>query len=131
MTAQAIDDPSTHQCNIKTIRPNFRNPAEVICIKCFNKHPCEHFGLEPLVMRPRELEEVIIMPETASILPSCTLELYNPKTKTGIWRTICGGDIEPTHQGWIFNSRCKECGQPYLNLNARLFIELLQLDLLS
>lgn len=114
-------------CRPDTVRLNFRNPAEVICIKCYSRFPCQHFGIKPNLKKVRSFAEVIILPVPSAFEPGCTLELYNPVTEEWIHGTKCNGEIIWTHQGWTSNSSCDSCGQVYLNLSNRLVYEILEL----
>lgn len=110
-------------CCPDTIRRNSRNPAEVICIKCYSRFPCEHFGIQPNIHKSRSLSEVIILSDPSALEPECTLELYNPNIGEWIRGTKCSGQIIFSHQGWIFNSQCDSCGQIYLNLSTRIIYQ--------
>lgn len=114
-------------CRPDTVRFNCRNPAEVICIKCHSRFPCEHFGIKPNIQKSRSEFAVIILPEPSELEPECTLEVYDPVLKESISNTKCGGQIIFSHQGWIFNSHCDSCGQIYLNLTTRTIYQNLEL----
>lgn len=118
MTSNSSRD-ETHECSRETIRSNRRNPAEVICIRCTKRFPCEHFGLLPQLRRPREFAQIIILSSTSLIEPVCTLEHWNDTTQEWVRGTVCHGMVVFTHQGWTFNSKCSACGQSYLNVQAR------------
>lgn len=114
-------------CRPDTVKFSHHNPAEVICIKCHSRFPCEHFGIKPNIQQSRSKFEVVTLPAPSELEPECVLEVYDPDTNVSKPNTKCGGQIVFSHQGWIFNSQCDRCGQSYLNLTTRVVYQNLEL----